>query len=232
MKVIVRAMALSAAVVIIHGCGPKQAEEEVSRQSSESANASEPQDVEGLLDACTIRMHAPETREWKTYWDPRADGVVRQGPSSAGSPYWANEEERQKIPTTGFGAIPPLDFACTAENQDGQTEIAISFGAYGASEQQVPFGPGTYPVIGRFGGEAKPGAFVANLGFGEVLIDAKGGTVNIERFDSEGVAGSFQVEAAEVAGSDRVFKVDGTFDLPCRGGPLQGKCTANKAIRE
>ena len=56
--------------------------------------------------------------------------------------------------------------------------------------------------------------------------------MNIERFDSEGVAGSFQIEAAQVAGGDRIFKLDGTFDIPCRGGPLESKCTANKAIRE
>ena len=29
-----------------------------------------------------------------------------------------------------------------------------------------------------------------------------------------------------------IFKLDGTFDIPCRGGPLESKCTANKAIRE
>jgi hypothetical protein len=131
-----------------------------------------------------------------------------------------------------MGAAPPLDISCTAENQDGQTEIVVGLSAYGADDQQVPFGPGTYPVTGWFGGERKPGAFVANLVFGEELLDATGGTVSVERFDSDGVAGSFQIEAKGVAGNERVFKLDGTFDLPCRGGPLEGSCTANKAIRD
>ena len=232
MKEIVRAITLSTAMVISQGCGPKQAEEQTGDESTESVATTQTMGEEKLLEACVIKMHAPETREWQTYWDPRADGLVKEGPSSAGSPYWANEEERQKIPTSGLGAASPLTFRCSAEDQNGQTEIGIDLTAHGASEQQVPFGPGSYPVIGRFGGQTLPGAFVAMIVFGEGLIDATGGTVNIERFDLEGVAGSFKVDAKDAAGGDRVFSLEGTFDMPCRGGPLESKCTANKSIRE
>jgi hypothetical protein len=229
---IVRSTALTAAMIIMLGCEPKQAEEQSDGETIASDATDAPGSNDDLLEACVLKMHSPEVREWKTYWDPRADGLVKQGPSSAGSPYWANEEERQKRLSSGISAIPPLSIDCSAEDQDGQTEIAISLGAYGSTEQQVPFGPGTYPVIGRFGGEKKPGAFVANLVFGEGLLDANGGAVNIERFDSEGVAGSFSVEAKELYGNNRTLQLEGTFDMPCRGGPLESKCTANKAIRE
>lgn len=232
MRTTVRATTLAVAMIIVQGCGPKQAEEQSNDETIASEATDVPSDNDDLLEACVIKMQAPEVREWTTYWDPRADGFVKEGPSSAGSPYWANEEERQKLPTSGIGAVPPLSIDCSAQDQDGNTEIAISLGAYGSTEQHVPFGPGSYPVIGRYGGEKTPGTFVANLVFGEGLLDANGGTVNIERFDSEGVAGSFSVEAKGIAGSDRTLQLSGTFDMPCRGGPLESQCTANKAIRD
>jgi hypothetical protein len=226
-----RATVLAIAVVITQGCQPKQAEEEQIAES-ESEPANPPLDNGELLEACVLKVRAPEPREWKTYWDPRADGFVKEGPSSAGSPYWANDEERQKIPTTGVGAVPPLSIGCSAADQYGQSEIAISLDAYGASEQQVPFGPGTYPIIGRFGGEKKPGAFVANVIVGETLFDANGGTLTIERFDAQGVAGSFSVEGKDIVDGTRALQLEGTFDLPCRGGPMESRCSANKATRE
>lgn len=231
MRTITRATVLGITMAITQGCQQK-AEEEPAAESVESESLEAPIRDDDLLEACVLKLRAPESREWKTYWDPRADGLVREGPSSAGSPYWANDEERQKLPTTGMGAAPPLDIACAAQDQDGQTELAIGLGAYGATEQQVPFGPGTYPITGRFGGEKKPGAFVANLILGETLFDASGGTLTIERFDTQGVAGSFSVEGKEIGEGSRALQLEGTFDLPCRGGPMESQCTANKAIRE
>jgi hypothetical protein len=64
------------------------------------------------------------------------------------------------------------------------------------------------------------------------MFEATSGTLTITRFDTTGVAGSFHVEGAEVLGANRNLFLDGTFDIQCRGGITEEKCTADKAITD
>ena len=57
------------------------------------------------------------------------------------------------------------------------------------------------------------------------------GTLTITRFDDKGIAGSFSLQAEDRM-QPRTVKIEGTFDMPCRGGMVEGGCRANKAIRD
>jgi hypothetical protein len=181
----------------------------------------------GMLDACQLKMTAPEAHEWKTYWNSGGSRGM-EGPSFAHSSYWANEHERESLQKTGN--LAPLDIQCTS---DQGTKVAVVLDAYGSSEKDVPLGPGSYSIVGKTGG-GKPKAreFLANIAFGKSgLFDATGGTLKIDRFDDQGVAGSFSVDAHEIVTGARPVHIEGTFDLPCRGGMLEGACKAKQASR-
>src|SRR4029078_11181547 len=93
-----------------------------------------------------------------------------------------------------------------------------------------PLGPGTYPIVGKSGGEVQPGQILAgSLTYGTGMYDARGGTLKLDRFDTDGVAGSFVIDGVEALNGSRKFHIEGTFEIPCRGGMLETECRANKA---
>lgn len=181
--------------------------------------------VDPRIEACKIRMTAPEQHEWTTWWDPKGVALSGEGPSSAHSVYWASAKEKQNLRASKTAM--PLDINCSNE---GPPEILVSLAAIASTEKDLPLGPGTYAIVGKNSGEVKPGQFLAGgLTFKKGMYDARSGTLKIDKFDKEGVAGSFVIEGVEALGNARRIRLEGTFEIPCRGGMLETECKANKA---
>jgi hypothetical protein len=180
--------------------------------------------VDPRIEACRIRMTAPEAHEWTTWWDPEGVALSGEGPSSAHSVYWANSEEKQTLRASKN--TMPLDINCS---NDGPPAIVVSLAALSSRQKDLPLGPGTYAIVGRNGGEVKPGQFLAGtLTFGKRMYDARGGTLRLDRFDMEGVSGTFVIDGVEALAGAHPIRLEGTFRIPCRGGMLETECRANK----
>jgi hypothetical protein len=233
------AMAASLAVgLLVAGCGSKEAPEDETLAQTDTAaqsasapageSSADPREA-SYLDACELKMSAPDTREWKTSWDPRGKLNLGEGPSFVHSTYWAKDEDRQMLIESTH---PPLEVVCGFGGANGELEISLTLAARGGlTEATVPYSPGTYPIVPRkTGADAPKGFWAWPFLYGEAMFEATSGTLTITRFDTQGVAGSFHVEGAEQLGAQRRLVLDGTFDMPCRGGLTEDKCTAGKAI--
>lgn len=120
----------------------------------------------------------------------------------------------------------PLDINCS---NGGPPPIAVSLAAVSSQEKDLPLRPGTYAIVGKNGGEVKPGQFLAaTFTFGQGMYDARGGTLRLEQFDMEGASGSFVIDGVEALNGSRRIHIEGTFRIPCRGGMMQTECRANK----
>jgi hypothetical protein len=182
--------------------------------------------VDPRIEACKLRMTAPETHEWTTYWDPEGIASSGEGPNSVHSVYWANAKEKKSLTSTNTAI--PLDINCGSE---GQPQIAISLAAFSSAAKDVPLAPGTYRIVGKAGGAVKPGEFLAGaLLFNKRMFDATGGTLKVEDFDASGVKGSFTIDGRESVSGSAPLHIEGTFAIPCRGGMLESECKANKAV--
>jgi hypothetical protein len=181
--------------------------------------------VDPRLEACKIRMTSPAKHEWTTWWDPKGVALSGEGPSSAHSSYWASRQEKETLRASKTSM--PLDINCSNE---GPPEILVSLAAFSSTEKDVPLGPGTYPIVGKTSGEVQPGQILAGaLTYNKGMYDARSGTLKLERFDREGVAGSFVIDAVDALNGSRKIHLEGTFEIPCRGGMLETECKANKA---
>lgn len=181
--------------------------------------------VDARLEACKIRMTAPEKHEWITWWDPKGVALSGEGPSSVHSVYWASAGEKETLHANKTAM--PLDINCS--NQ-GPPEIMVSLAAFSSTRKDLPLGPGTYPIVGKTSGEVKPGQILAgSLTFKKEMYEARNGTLKLDRFDMQGVAGSFVIEGVEALSGRRPIHIEGTFEMPCRGGMLETECKANKA---
>jgi len=177
------------------------------------------------IEACRIRMTAPESHEWTTWWDPEGVALSGEGPSSVHSVYWASHKEKQTLHANK--SAMPLDINCS---NDGPPQIVVSLAALSSRERDLPLGPGTYPIVGKNAGEVKPGQLLAGtLTFGQGMYDARSGTLRLDKFDMEGVSGSFVIDGVEALNGAHRFHIEGTFRIPCRGGMLETECRANKA---
>lgn len=181
--------------------------------------------VDPRIEACKIRMTAPAAHEWTTWWDPKGVALSGEGPSSAHSVYWASASERDTLRANK--AAMPLDVNCS---NDGPPAIIVSLAAMSSTEQDLPLGPGSYSIVGKSGGEVKPGQVLAgSLTYANGVYDARGGTLRLDRFDMDGVAGSFVIDGVDSLNSARTLHLEGTFEIPCRGGMMESECKANKA---
>lgn len=181
--------------------------------------------VDARIEACKLRMTAPAAHEWTTWWDPQGVALSGEGPSSAHSVYWASASERQTLRDNKTAM--PLDINCS---NDGPPGIIVSLAAMSSGEKDVPLGPGTYAIVGKAGGEVKPGQILAgSLAYGTAEYDARSGTLKLDRFDMDGVAGSFIIDGVDALNGSRKLHLEGTFEIPCRGGMLETECRANKA---
>ncbi|MES1263805.1 MAG: hypothetical protein ABUL69_05575 [Peristeroidobacter soli] len=196
-------------------------------QEEEASEEAAPDPTAGMIEACTIRMAQPEANEWTTYWDTAAVPLDGEGPSSAHSEFWANDEEK-KLLNRGSTAMP-LSIRCSA---DGPPVIAVALSAFSSTEKDIPFDGGEYAVVGKAAGGAQPGQFLAApVMFGDRMFEVTRGTINVDRFDSGGVRGRFRLEATETGESGAEAELEGTFDIPCRGGPMEGACDGNRTVR-
>jgi hypothetical protein len=179
-----------------------------------------------MIEACRIRMTAPEKHEWTTWWDPRGVALSGEGPSHAHSIYWANAEEKQSLRDKNTAL--PIDITCSSK---GPPEVAISLAAFSSKEKDIPLKPGTYQIVGKSGAEVKPGEVLAGaLTFGSGMYDATSGTLVLEKFDMEGVKGSFTINGREALTGAKPLVIEGTFAMPCRGGLQESDCKANKKV--
>ncbi len=223
---IIRATVLIAATGMLFACKPAPEPEQIVEEdpveetdSTGSAN---------LIEACTIKMAAPEANEWTTYWDASAVPMNGEGPSSARSSYWATEEERKRF--VGSATIVPLSIRCTS---DGPPSVSVSISAAGSARRDIPMASAEYSVIGKGDGPVPPGQFAA----AKVTLDQRQftvtrGTLDIDNFDASGVRGRFRLDGQEDGEGGEEFELEGTFDLPCRGGPNEGACEANRTVAE
>jgi hypothetical protein len=181
--------------------------------------------VDSRLEACKIRMTLPAKHEWTTWWDPEGVALSGEGPSSAHSSHWASHKEKKTLRDNK--SAMPLDINCS---NDGPPEILVSLAAMSSTEKDLPLGPGTYAIVGKASGEVRPGQiFAGSLAYNKGTYDARGGSLRLDRFDMEGVAGSFVIEGVDALNEARKIRLEGSFQIPCRGGMLETDCKANKA---
>src|SRR5688500_17015104 len=141
--------AVFVSAIAIFGCKPKNDPTEVPRApATDAAPIGEVTSsaVDTALEACKLKMTAPETHEWTTYWDPEGIVASGEGPSSVHSVYWANAKEKRSLADSNTAI--PLDINCRSE---GQPEVAISLAAFSSTQKDVPLAPGSYRIVGKAG---------------------------------------------------------------------------------
>jgi hypothetical protein len=217
----ISAAVLIATTCLLFACKPKPepvqvAEEEPTEESNAAPQAE-------MVEACRVSLSEPEQHDWTTYWDTSAELMNGASPSSAQSIYWANPEEVAELIRSKSAVT--LELRCSSS---GPPAIAMSLAAYGSSTTDVPRGSGEYPVVGSYDA-LKPGMFLA----GTVSLDQRtflpaSGTISIDRFDMEGVRGSFRIEGKESGENGEQFRLSGDFNIPCRGGRMEGLCEATQ----
>ena len=182
--------------------------------------------VNPMLEACKIQMTAPEKHVWTTYWDPKGVASSGEGPSQVHSIYWANTEEKESL--RDKNAAMPIDLTCST---DGPPNVSVSLAAFSSKEKDIPLKAGTYPIVGKSGAEVKPGEVLAGaLTYSGGMYDATNGTLTIEKFDMEGIKGSFSINGREALTGEKPMLIAGTFEMPCRGGTMESDCKINKKV--
>jgi hypothetical protein len=223
MQTLIRAAVVIAVAGTLFACKPKP--EPVAVAEEEPAEEAEAAASQNLLEACTIKMTQPESLSWTTYWDAGSLASGAETPSIVRSAYWANEEERKTLTQTN--SVEPLTIRCSS---DESPNISISFSSYSSPLATVPLGSGEYPIVGS--GDPPPGTFRAgSITYDQRTIEVTDGSLTIDRFDMDGVRGSFRMDGKEEGENAGEFRFEGTFDLPCRGGPLESGCEANKSVQ-
>jgi hypothetical protein len=232
MNPIHRFVILLAAATALASCkpGPQSPDSTSADQAAadevQTAAAAAP--ASALIEACKLKMTQPEAHEWTTYWDPAHTRTASQNPSGVDSFHWANADE-QKVRRDGGTAIP-LDLVCGSD-EDVAPTVKFDITAFDSRPTDIPLGPGTY-VIAKKASPArnKPGEFIVGVFlFDKSMFAANSGTLTIDRFDMEGIAGSFTIDGNEILMGSRPLHLEGTFDMPCRKGLLQSACASAKA---
>jgi hypothetical protein len=211
------------------GCKPKQpaptADQDITPTDAVVAQVTSTA-VNPMLEACKIRMTAPEKHEWTTYWDPKGVALSGEGPSHVHSIYWANAKEKESLRDKNTAI--PIDVTCSS---DGPPDVTVSLAAFSSKEKDIPLKPGTYQIVGKSGAEVKPGEVLAGaLTYNKGMYDATSGTLKIEKFDMEGIKGSFTINGREALTGAKPILIEGTFEMPCRGGVLESDCKTNKRV--
>jgi hypothetical protein len=221
----ISAAVLIATTCLLFACKPATAPGPVAEAAPAEETAAAPTGP-GMLEACTIKMSQPEATEWTTYWDTSAVLQDGEGPSSARSEFWANDEEKKALARSSSAL--PLSIRCSS---DSQPTLSISLSAITSTEKEVPFDGGEYTVVSQ--GQVQPGQFLAApVMFGQRMFEVTRGTLNVDRFDSSGVRGRFRLEGTETSGDGAEFELEGSFDIPCRGGSMESACDGNRTVAQ
>jgi hypothetical protein len=231
MNWILRATVLLAASAIVCGCKPKDAETaDTAAPAEEAAESAAPDTPSGpkLVEACHLKMTAPDAQGWTTYWDPARRRTEGDNPSGVRSIAWASAQEKE-LKGSGGSA---LDITCGNGDSDGARKIAISLNSFDSTEQDVPMAPGTYPIVPKSSNsKVKPGTFIAGfIGYEKSMFQPTTGTLKIDQFDKRRISGSFVIDGHEILMGSRPFHLEGTFDMPCRDGMLQSDCQSNAQV--
>jgi len=220
MRTLIQAMLVFAASATLFACKPKQevpapfvAEAEETAPEEEVAA----EEAAGPIEACNLTLTAPAALSRTTYWTKTG------GESWVRSIHWANSEEKEAQPTND--PVLPLEIVCSS---DDAPKISVQLSAFGSTEDDVPMGSGSYPIVGLQQREVKPREFrLRSLIYDGRQFTSTSGTFNIGRFDSDGVQGSFSIDGLELIENGQPIHLEGTFDMPCRGGVYESECRAN-----
>ena len=223
MRTVKFASLIIAASATLTGCSSKEEPPAAPvADVAEEADAQEESAAAAFIDrreACNLTLSAPESADWTTYWEPSG------GANGAKSIHWANDAEKSAA-ATNFLAIP-LEITCSSGDSPN---VSITLSAPNATESEIPMAGGSYPIFSREQIAIKGAQFMAkSLSFDGRTFDAQKGTITLSEFSSEGVSGSFTVEGVEQGTDDAApIRLQGTFDFPCRGGMMEGACTASR----
>jgi hypothetical protein len=206
-------------------CQPKPGAPEPESAQESADHTALGQTTSVPLVACKLKMTLPEAHEWTTYWDPEHDRVAGQNPSGVSSVHWGDAGEKTLAHDTGMET--PLDLVCGNDDSVKPT-VSVGIAAFDSGPADIPLATGTYVIAQKASpADNKPGEFiVTRFLFNDSVFEAKGGTLTIDRFDMKGVSGSFVIHGNEVLTGSRPLHVEGTFDMPCRGGQLQSACAS------
>ena len=224
MHTLLRASLVIVVTSMLFACKPKPAPEQVAEAESPDTEVAEEESSSSdntMIEACELSMSGAESQEWTTYWNAASSA----SPSSARSIYWADEDEKalllkRSVPT-------PLTIQCSSNESP---KFSVSMTAPTSREEDVPLVAGQYAIVGK-GTAPLPKQFqVGTITAGERRFEAVSGTLQLSGFDSYGVRGSFQIQGAEAGEDGEAFTLEGSFDIPCRGGPMEGECDSNSAV--
>jgi hypothetical protein len=222
MRTVKFATLVIAASATLFACKPKQEAPAPVESVTEDAAQAEaaPARAADRREACSLTMTAPENADWTTYYE--SSGSEGNGAKSV---HWANEAEKA-AKASSFSAIP-LEINCSSGDSPS---ISITLSAQNSTEADVPMAPGSYPIWGRQQSEVSHGQFLTEaLVFNGRAFDSRSGTITISEFSTDGVAGSFTLDGAEMNTEEGApIHLEGTFEFPCRGGLGESGCTARK----
>jgi hypothetical protein len=234
MKDVIRAVIVMASAValaaVIAGCGAREEEQTADNapESQEAASESAAPAEAKSRQVCHIKVTSPEMKEShevRTYWNDASVQAGGGNESFAKSIHWGDEKVKETMSRDPIA----LTLNCTSREKP---EVIVAFQAMGSKMTDIPLGAGTYAIVQNTG-DFKPGTFISlGLFYNDVMFEAKGGSIKLDRLDMNGVAGSFTVDGAEHPNiGTRTIHIEGTFDIPCAGGSLEMLCTAPERRR-
>jgi hypothetical protein len=167
--------------------------------------------ITGTFFASTPRDRMTDVQASSDYWATESD--LRRVIGTRVAVFATDEEAQQKL-AQAMASDPRqqiLRLSCVTD-QGGITLMTSARSRY----RDVPLGPGRYRISAGDMAEAAPGEFVAQtVRIGRLdYYRARGGQLELTRFDRTGVAGSFTLTAAVEPG-EATLSVAGRFDLPC-----------------
>jgi len=224
MHTLLRASLVIVVASTFFACKPKPESEPVAEAEPEAEEETVVADT--MIEACQVTMTEPESQRWTTYWDASATLPAGPSPSSASSYHWANPDEKALL--VKRNAAVPLAILCASNDSPG---VYVSLAAFTSGDATIPLASGEYEIVGRVEGELPPGLFqAATIMAGPRRFEAKSGTLDIDNFDMSGVRGSFRIQGTEAGEDGADFTVEGSFDIPCRGGDMENLCEADKTV--
>jgi hypothetical protein len=170
--------------------------------------------------ACTVKVKGHVNGEWIMFWKKGKPGIGARVGAFADSTYWSTAEDLEIARKNDIDKV--LNLRCLWEK--GTDDGAIELTSQASTRNEVPQGPGKYPLVGarRAKDAIKPGQFtVVALLMNKNMYSVTSGALEIARFDGRGVAGSFKVSAKPMVvqnpTSAGTIELEATFDIPCGG---------------
>ena len=190
-----------------------------------TAEEAEEGSSEHLLEACTIKITEPEQSSWTTYWDARnrwraarktrAARARRTGPTKKSA-----ETSRQT------NSVEPLTIRCSS---DESPNISISFSSYTSPLDTVPLNSASTRSLAT---AIQPGQFEAEIDHLRSAHDRADYRLAQHRPLRHGWRARLLPHGWQGGGRRRRgFRFEGTFDIPCRGGPLESACEPTSRIQ-